>query len=127
MAKADFGFRGVDIDIHLSAVAFEKQQRKRETGRRHQVAIGGGEPVQNQAVADEPSVDEDIDGIAVVQNELPRWFVRFGHLEGFAIVGQFDDVVEQLAAEDLEDALAQSGDRRGVEKVEYRVALMGRF
>ncbi len=122
----------MDVDIHLFAIAFEKQQREREAGCRHQIVIGGGERVQNQAVADEASVDEDIDGIAVVllhlrarneavQNELPRRLVGFGHLEGLAVVGQFDDVVEQLAAEDLEDALAQGGDRRGVRQVDAAV------
>ena len=85
-----------------------------------------------QPVANQPSVHENENRIAVVllhlrarnksaQRELARRFVGFGHLQGLAALAQFDQVVEQLAAEHLKDALAQGRDRRGMQQVRAAV------
>ena len=65
LPEADFGFRGMDVDIHLAGRQFEKQQHDRIDRGRNDVAIGLGESVLDQAVANQAAVDEDENRIAI--------------------------------------------------------------
>ena len=65
VAEAHLGLRRMHVHVHLFAIAIQEQQRERIAGRRHQVVIGRRKRVQQQAVADQPAVDEQVDRIAV--------------------------------------------------------------
>jgi hypothetical protein len=52
-------FRRMHVDVHLFGIAFEKQQRERKGGGRHQVVIRRGNRVQQQAVANQAAVHEN--------------------------------------------------------------------
>ncbi len=65
LPKADFGFRRVHVDIHFAAGQIEKQQHHREDGGRQNVAISLDDGVLDEAVADQASVDEDVDRVAI--------------------------------------------------------------
>src|SRR5690348_11007860 len=55
----------MNVDVNFGRGHFKKQQHHGVDGGRQHVAIGLGESVLHQAVADEASVDEDEDGVAV--------------------------------------------------------------
>ena len=55
----------MDIDVHFAAGQVEKQQHHREDRRRQDVAVGLDEGVLDEAVADQASVHEDVDRVAV--------------------------------------------------------------
>ncbi len=65
LAEADLGLGGMHVDVHFFGRHFKEEQHDRKAGGRNDVAIGLGDGVQQQAVADEPLVDEDVDGIAI--------------------------------------------------------------
>ncbi len=130
MAEADFGLRRMHVDVDLFQIAIQKQQREGIAGRRHQVVIGGGEGVQQQAVADQAPVDEQVNRIAIealhlraadeaAQAEAARasLLVFDRQREGARLIAQIEQLFEDLAAEDLIDALAQSGDRGYIQEL----------
>ena len=61
LAKPHFGLRRMDVDIHFLWRHLEKQQSHRGTSGRNNVAISLGDGVQQQAIADKPLVDKNID------------------------------------------------------------------
>ena len=65
LAEADLGLGGVDVDVDLLRRHLEEEQDDRERGGRDDVAIGLGERVQDEPVADQAAVDEDVDGVAI--------------------------------------------------------------
>ena len=130
--EAHLGLRWMHVDVHLFGVAFEKQQRERIGRGRHQVVIGGGERVQQQAVANQPAVHENVDRIAIGLLHLraarksrsagmcgraarpapsgtrPRLRGRHGgrrHEQLLLAIADLHQLLEHLAAEDLVDAL----------------------
>ncbi len=87
-SSLDFGFRWVHIDVDFAAGQVEEQQHHRVDGWRQNVAISLGDGVLDEAVADQASVDEDINRIAVefldfrfgdetVQAEFAKGWGRF--------------------------------------------------
>jgi hypothetical protein len=139
LAEADFGFCGVDVDVDFVRRHFEEEEDDGEGGGRNDVAIGLHDGVDDEAVADEALVDEDVDGIAVeflerrargeaadaqeagigrrvVLIAAPGWGLRdAGVVEG-ALGGNGEKLVEGVAAEDLIDALGGLADGRCVEQ-----------
>ncbi len=65
LAEADLGFGGVDIDVDLLRGHLEEEENDRVGGGRDDVAVGLGEGVEDELVADEALVDEDVDRVAV--------------------------------------------------------------
>ena len=65
LAETDFRLRGVNVDIHFFRRHLEEHEDDGEGGGRHDVAIGLADCVQDEAVAHEALIDEDINGIAV--------------------------------------------------------------
>ena len=65
LAEADFGLGGVDVDVDLLRRHLEEEEDDRERGGRDDVAVGLGERVEDELVADEAVVDEDVDGVAI--------------------------------------------------------------
>src|SRR5580700_510514 len=132
----------MDVDIDLARGQFEEQQHYGIDRGRNYIAIGLGEAVLDEAVADQAAVNEDVDRIAIQLLDF-----GFGdetveaHLAGigggciFVVIffffaapgwglGQADmleglhcrernQLVEGFFAEDLIDALAVSRDWRG--------------
>ena len=146
LAKTDFGLGGVNVDVDFFGRHFKEQQNDGKAGGRNDVAIGLGDGVQQEAVADEALVDEDVDGIAVEllqfglgveageaqRTGLALRFVRIffprrrlgqaGALER-SFGGDGKQLAERLLAEDLEDALGGASDgRRGEDGVAWRRA-----
>ena len=138
--EAHLGLRRMHVDVHLFGVALQKQQRERIARGRHQVVIRRGKRVQHQAVADQAAVDENVDRIAIrFLNLRPR--EKAGEPEAAerrllglraAVFGDglrrrhagrrqeeialahadLHQLVQNLAAENLVDALLHAGDRR---------------
>ena len=65
LAEADFGLGGVDVDVDLLRGHLEEEEDDGEDGGRDDVAVGLGEGVEDELVADEALVDEDVDGVAI--------------------------------------------------------------
>ena len=65
LAKADLSFRGMNIDIDFGVRHLEKKEHDGKNRRRKNVAIGLGERVLDDAVANEASINERVDGIAI--------------------------------------------------------------
>ena len=131
--EAHLGFRRVHVHVHFLGVAFQEQQRERIGRRRHQVVIRRGERVQQQAVADQPAVHENENGIAIALLHLrprekarsggtramaapparsgtrrsPGWTAarRRGNRQILLAHADLHQFIEHLAAEDLVDAL----------------------
>lgn len=144
VAEADFGFRRMDVDVDLFCVAIEEEQREGKGAGRHQVVIGGLHGVEEEFVADQPAVDEKIDGIAVVllhlrhgdeaaEEEDASAFLVGQSLRGirekkfFFVLADVEEVFERMAAEDLEDAFAQGGDWCDMEEFAVVVAELEGF
>ena len=86
-------FEGCTLTSTSSGVAFQEQQRERKRRRRNQVVIRRGKRVQQQAVADEAAVDENVNRIAVALLHLrPREEAREAEGAGGRLVG-FGSVV----------------------------------
>ena len=135
LAEADFGLCGMYVDIDLFRRHLEEHQHDGERGGRHDVAIGLADGVQDQAVAHQAVIDEDVDGVAiellqfglgeeagqpqkagdgrlVILIALPRR--RLGQAGALEIDfrGDGQQLVERFLAEDLVDALGRLGDGR---------------
>ena len=65
LAEADLGLGGMDVDVDLLRGHLEEEQDDGKDGGRNDVAVGLGERVQDELVADEALVDEDVDGVAI--------------------------------------------------------------
>ena len=63
--EAHFDFCGMHVDVDFAVRHFEKKQRRGKNGRRQNVAIGFVNRVQNQPVAHQAAVHENINSIAV--------------------------------------------------------------
>ena len=61
LPEADFGFGGMNVDVHLFGRHLEKQQHHRRAGGRNDVPISLSDCMQQQAIADKTLVDEDVD------------------------------------------------------------------
>ena len=72
LAEADLGFGGVDVDVYLFWGHFEEEQDDGEAGGRDDVSVGLSERVQDELIADEAVIDEDVDSVAV--EALQLWF-----------------------------------------------------
>ena len=84
LAEADFGFGGVNVDVDLLRRHLEEEQDDGEGRGREDVAIGFAERVEDELVADEALVDEDVDGVAIEFLQL-----GFGDEAGDAEVAGF--------------------------------------
>ena len=128
LAEADFGLGGVDVDVDLLRRHLEEEQDDGVRGGWEDVAVGLVEGVEDELVADEALVDEDVDGVAieflqlglgdeageaeiagigwgVVVFALPgRWFGEAGAGE-VELGGGGEHVVAGVFAEDLEEAV----------------------
>jgi hypothetical protein len=135
LAEADFGLGRMDVDVDLVRGHLEEDEDNGKRCGRDDVAIGFADRVQDEAVADEALVDEDVDGVAiellqfglgdeaahaqrsgigrgVVFIALPRRRLgQSGAVEG-SLGCHGDELVEGVAAEDLVDALGGLRDRR---------------
>ena len=135
LAEANLCLGGVDVDVDLLRGHLEEEQDDREGCWRDDVAIGFGEGVEDETVADEAAVDEDVDGVAVELLQLGLGdeaaeaneagfglFVVGGTLPGgwlgdtgvgeVELGGNGDEALKGFAAEYLEEALAGVEDRR---------------
>ena len=66
LAEADFGLGGVDVDVDLLwGHLDEEEEDYGKRRRRDDVAVGVGEGVEDELVADEALIDEDVDGVAI--------------------------------------------------------------
>jgi hypothetical protein len=132
LAEADFGFCGVDVDVDLLRGHLEEEKDDGEAGGREDVAVGLAEGVEDELVADEALVDEDVDGVAIEFLQLglgdeagEAEVAGFGRrVVGFALPGRGlgqagagevelggggEHVVAGVFAEDLEEAVGGVG------------------
>src|SRR5262249_17904712 len=65
LAEADFCLGWMHIRIDLGSWKLQEQENHRKNGWRKNVAIGFGQRVLHKTVANQPSVHEDEDGVAV--------------------------------------------------------------
>src|SRR5207342_3074182 len=65
LAKADFCLRRMHVDVDFTCRQIEEQQHHGENRGWKDVAVSLDDRVLNKAVADEASVDEDVDRVAV--------------------------------------------------------------
>ena len=133
LTKADLGLGRVDVDVDLLRGHLEEEQDDGVAGGREDIAVGLGERVEDELVADEALIDKDVDGVAIEFLQL-----RLGDEAGDAeVAGVGGDVVgvtlpgrrlgepgagevhlggsgkhevEGVFAEDLEEAFASVGD-----------------
>ena len=132
----------MDVDIHLARRQFQKQQHHRIHRRRNDVAVGLGQSVLDEAVANQPAVDEDENRIAIqlldfgLRNEAVKahlagicgsggitFFVfvlappgrrlRHAHVLKWLHSRHSNQLVEGFFAEDLINAFAVARHRRG--------------
>ena len=139
LAEADFGFGGVDVDVDLLRGHLEEEEDDGEGGGWEDVAVGLGEGVEDELVADEALVDEDVDGVAieflqlgfgdeageaevagfgrsVVGVALPGWWFGEAGAGEVELGGGGEHVVAGVFAEDLEEAVGGVGDGGGDEE-----------
>jgi hypothetical protein len=139
LAEADFGFCGMDVDVDFVRRHFEEEKDDGERGRGDDVAVGLHDGVDDEAVADEALVNEDVDGIAVEflecgagseaadaeEARVGRRVVLIaapgrrlgdaGVVEA-ALGGDGEKLVEGIATEDLVDALRGLADGGRIEQ-----------
>src|ERR1700683_4715450 len=65
MAEAHFDFRWMNVHIDFFVRQFQEEKHAREYSGRHDVAIGLADRVQQEAVAHQAPIHEDVDSIAV--------------------------------------------------------------
>ena len=65
LAETDFRLRGMNVDIHFFRRHFEEHEDDGKGGGRHDVAIGLADRVQDEPIAHEALIDEDVNGVAV--------------------------------------------------------------
>ena len=84
LAEAHFGFRGMHIHVHFAAGQLEKEQHHGIDRRRQNVAVGLGEGVLNEPVADQASIDENVNRVAIELLNLGlRDEAMHAHFAGF--------------------------------------------
>src|SRR5262245_2618849 len=64
-SEADFNFLGMDVNVHFVVRHFEKKQRRWRNRMRMNVAISLVNGVQNQFVANQALVHEDVDAAVI--------------------------------------------------------------
>ena len=139
LAEADFGLGRVDVDVDLLRGHLEEEEDYGERCWRDDVAVGVGERVEDELVADEALVDEDVDGVAiellelglgdeagdaeiagrgrgVVGVALPGWGLGDAGVGEVHLGGGGEHEVEGVAAEDLEEAVSCVGNCGGDEQ-----------
>ena len=135
LTEADFGLGGMDVDVDLLWRHLEEEQDDRVRGGRENVAVRLAECVEDESVADEALVDEDVDRVAieflqfgfgdeagepkvagvrrgVVFFAFPRWGFGEASAGEVHLGGDGEHVVAGFFAEDLEErsaALATAG------------------
>ena len=132
LAEADLGLGGMDVDVDLLRGHLEEEQDDGEGGGWEDVAIGFAERVEDELVADEALVDEDVDGVAIEFLQLglgdetgETEVAGFGWcVVGFALPGRWlgeagagevelggggEHVVAGVFAEDLEEPVGGVG------------------
>ena len=134
LTEADFGLGGMNVDVDLLRGHLEVEEGDGKGCRWKDVAVGLGDGVEDELVADEALVDEDVDGVAiellqlglgdeageaevtgirrsVVGVALPGG--RFGEAGAGEVLlgGGGEHVVAGVFAEDLEEAIGSVGDR----------------
>ncbi len=130
LAETDFGLGGMNVDVDFLRRHLEEEQDDGEGCGWKDVAIGFAERVEDELVADEALVDEDVDGVAIEFLQLgfgdeagDAEKAGFGSgVVGFALPGRrFGDagagevhlggdgehVVAGVFAEDLEEAVGR--------------------
>src|SRR5258708_32097751 len=122
------------VDVDFVVGHFEEEQCGGKNVAGKNVAIGLVDGVENQAVADEAAIYEDVDAVAIgaldfrargetVDGEARFFFAGFefgfgdGGAKGGGDYGDFDQFVERLLAEELIDALGKALDRRAVDNL----------
>ena len=65
LAKTHFCLRGMNVHVHLCGRHFEKQKHHREDRRRHDVAIGFGNCVLHQPIANQAAIHENENRVAI--------------------------------------------------------------
>ena len=133
LAEADLGLGGMDVDVDLLRRHLEEEKDDGEGGGWEDVAVGLGEGVEDELVADEALVDEDVDGVAieflqlglgdeageaevagfgwsVVGVALPGWWLGEAGAGEVELGGDGEHVVAGVFAEDLEEAVGGVGD-----------------
>ncbi len=129
LPEAHLGLRGMHVDIHFGERHLQEEQHHRINRRRDDVAVGLGQRVLHQAIADQPAIHEDEDGVAIELLDLgPRNEAVQLHLAAAPAADnprlrrhgggcgrptrssgssalKRDQLVERLLAEDLVDAL----------------------
>ena len=150
LAEADLGLGRVNVDVNLLRGHLQKEQHHGEAGGRKDVAVGLAECVEDQLVADEALIDEDVDGVAIELLQL-RLGDEAGEAEvagvGWGVVGvalpggrlgqsgvgevglggSGEHEAKGVLAEDLEEPLAVVGHGRSDQQglgggVEFEVA-----
>jgi len=135
LAETDLSLGGMNVDVDFVGRHFEEEEDDGERGGRDDVAVGLNDGVDDETIADEALVDEDVDRVAVeflqrgagdeaadaeeagigrsvVAIAAPgRWFGDAGVVKA-ALGGQGEELVESVAAEDLIDALGRLAHRR---------------
>src|SRR5579859_121969 len=123
-AEAHFDFCGMHVDINFIVGHFQEEQRRGENVAGEYVAVGFVNGVENQAIAYQAAIDENVDAVAIgaldfrargetVHGEAGFFFggleLRFGDggAKGGGDGGHFDQFVEGLLAEKLVDALGE--------------------
>jgi hypothetical protein len=136
------------VDVDLIAIAFEKQQGEGKRRRGHQVVIRRRNGMQQQAIADEALVDENVDRVTIAllhlraRDEAAQLKRLGGRLLGLApefgdglgrrhprrwnaqlppARSQVHEFVEHLAAEHLIDALPLIGGGGDVQQIRAAV------
>src|SRR5712664_4517361 len=115
------------VDVDFVVGHFEEEQRGGENVAGENVAIGFVDGVEDEAIADESAIDEDVDAVAIgaldfrtraetVDGEPSFFFGGFelglsdGRAKGCGDYGDFDQLVKGLLAEELVDALGEALD-----------------
>ena len=70
LAEPDLGLGGVDVNIDLLGRHIEEEEDDWKRGGWDDIAVSLGEGMEDEAIADEAVIDEDIDGVAVELLEL---------------------------------------------------------
>ena len=131
MPEAHLDFRRVNVHVHFLGGQIEKQQHRRKNRGRQHVAVGLVNRVEDQAVAHQALVYENVNSVAIAalhfgprsesahdkfRGALFAREFRFGdrRAHGRANRQKFKQIVERLPTEKLVDALGHRLDGRRV-------------
>src|SRR5580704_15355270 len=118
MAETHFDFRGVNVDVHFVVGQLEEKQNNWKDAKRDDIAIGVADGMEDQAIANQTAIYEDVDAIAIAALHFgPRgepfdadfggFFAGFERRLGDGGANRpfgyrnFDQLIECGAAEDL--------------------------